>query len=339
MRSRVNVFALLSAAAALQMAFPAALAAAEPRSARSGHEGRDRWIPSLALIGGLSIQNWDAAVSSEICPECIFPDLAAEALRPTVMDSDIDVTPFIGGSFELMTPELPIPTSPRLFIGGEVAAAFGTERAVALEGDPGELRSPLSPEDSLITHYGENSVKGQGSETVAEMDNLIYGAYAGISFPFEFNGRPLRVKPSVAWVRYGVDVRGLVVDAQCRPFPPPPFTPTTTRCNDTTFSTGFQREIRLEDSASKTFNGVGPGIDIEMDTGQFGPIGSSLFMGARFYKILGNRKVELSDSGSFTDELSAPGTDEVAAQWSFEVDEWMYRVGVGMRFQWLGYDD
>jgi hypothetical protein len=29
---------------------------------------------------------------------------------------------------------------------------------------------------------------------------------------------------------------------------------------------------------------------------------------------------------------------EAAARWLYEADDWMYQVGIGMRFQWLGSD-
>ena len=92
---------------------------------------------------------------------------------------------------------------------------------------------------------------------------------------------------------------------------------------------------------------AGPGLDLEMDTGRFGPLGTSLFLGARFYRILGNRKIELSDSQSFPQEFLADGVTpadglgpvETNARFRFEVDPWNYRVGIGLRFYWLGFDD
>jgi hypothetical protein len=330
MRAAVNVFALLSAAAALQAAPPAAAAAEDAaRSQRSAQEGADQWVPSLSVISGLTIQDWEGALASS-CMPCSPPVPGGGPLREPASGSDLDVTPYVGGSLELMTPELPIPASPRLFVGGEISATFGSERALASEGNPGTLASPL-PEGAVSTPFGEDVVLGQGSETVAQLDSPIYGAYAGIAFPFELYGRQLRVKPSFAWIRYRVDVEGLVVDAECQPQP----LFGGTQCN-TELPNGFLREIRLQGSGSATFDGIGPGLDIELDTGRAGPVGTSLFLGARAYHILGDRKIEFGDSQSFDDQL---GTDETRARWSFEADAWMYRVGIGMRFQWLGFAD
>ena len=343
MRAAVNAIAVCSAAAALQAA-PWVASAAEDaaRSERSAQEGADQWVPSLSLITGTTIQNWQGAVQSEICRGCTFPDPTSEVLREPAFGSDTDVTPFLGGSLELMTPELPVTTSPRLFVGGEIAASFGAERKLAQEGAPGELISPFPPEEESLP-FSEDFARGQGSETVAQLGSLIYGAYAGIAFPFEFSGRQLRVKPAFVWMRYDVNVDGLVVDAECLEVGPPlPDGTVRTQCNDPIPPIGTDgdlRKIRLQGSGSGTFNGIGPGLDIELDTGRFGPLGTSLFVGARAYYILGNRTIQFDDSQSFLDEGPGLGMDEARAQWSFEVDPWVYRVGLGLRFQWLGFAD
>lgn len=325
MRALVNIFALLSAGAALLAALPAARAAGEEAGARSSQKGDDRWVPSLAVISGLTVQEWNGSVSSQTCPGCTLPSPNAVPLRNPASGGDRDVSPYVGGNFELMSPALPIPTSPRLFIGGDLFAAFGTERSVAQEGDPGRLRSPLPP-GAGNTPFGEDSVLGQGSATQAELDTTVYGAHAGISFPFELYGRALRVKPLFAWIRYQVDVKGLLADPQCT------VQLNSTQCN-TDLANGFLRSTRLESKGDDRFDGIGPGVDLEMDTGQFGPLGTSLFIGGRLYRLMGNRKVELGALAEFNDAL---GPAESSARWSFEIDKWMYRVGIGMRFQWLG---
>jgi hypothetical protein len=345
MRAAVNAFALFSAAAALQSA-PWAAAAAEDaaRSERSAQEGADQWVPSLSVIGGLTIQDWKGALASEICRGCSFPDPTSELLRESASGGDLDVTPFVGGNFELMTPELPFPASPRLFVGGEIAASFGFERGVAREGDPGTIRTPRPP-GSENRPFDEDVALGQGSETIAELGSPFYGAYAGIAFPLELYGRQLRIKPAFVWIRYDVNVGGVVADAECLDIPPPrpPAVPANL-CNTITDPLGNEvegilRAIQLQGSATGTFNGIGPGLDIELDTGRFGPLGTSLFVGARTYYILGNRTIEFDDSQSFLDEGPGLGMDEARAQWSFEVDPWVYRVGLGLRFQWLGFAD
>ena len=120
---------------------------------------------------------------------------------------DNDVTPFVGGQLELMTPELPLPLSPRIFAGGGVVAAFGSTRHVASEGNVGTIRSPLPPGTPDLVPFPEEQVIGQGSETRAEIvDDWIYEAHAGVSSRSS-SGPPAALKPSAGWIRYEVTRR------------------------------------------------------------------------------------------------------------------------------------
>ena len=100
---------------------------------------------------------------------------------------------------------------------------------------------------------------------------------------------------------------------------------------------GFLRETRLEGSDSQMFNAIGGGLDIEMDTIRYGPVGASLFLGGSFYRTLGDRTIGFSDSETFNDQLGM--NDRAEAEWEIEVDPWMYRAHVGIRFQWLGFPE
>jgi len=99
---------------------------------------------------------------------------------------------------------------------------------------------------------------------------------------------------------------------------------------------GFLRETILTASGSQRFNGIGPGLDVEMDAARFGPVGSSLFLGARAYYIPGDRTISFGTVESYDDQL---GTDLAAAQFEVEVDPWLFRAHVGIRFLWLGSRD
>jgi hypothetical protein len=70
-----------------------------------------------------------------------------------------------------------------------------------------------------------------------------------------------------------------------------------------------------------------------MDTGRFGPIGSSVFLGARAYHVLGDRSISFSTSETFDDEF---GMDTAVGNFEVEVAAWIVRASVGIRFQWLG---
>jgi hypothetical protein len=295
-----------------------------------------RWIASLAITGGAIFQNQDGAAESEI-----FEDGSATPveLQPSVKGDDFVFAPFVGAALEVLSPELPVKTTPRFFISGEILPSFSTERQLASEGEPGCIRGP-EPQapcakdeqpGSRRLPFGEEAANGEATRTVAEIDTLVFGANLGVAFPIEAWSRQIRIKPSVAWINYKVNARGLVVDATCEP--PEVCTDVYTPGNPDPVLNGFLREARLSASDSQRFNGVGPALDVEVDTGRFGPIGSSLFLGARFYRVLGDRNVEFGTSQSFDDPA---GTDTAAARFGIEVNPWLYRAHVGVRFHWLG---
>jgi len=349
----VNLLLIGLAGIGIASAWVALPAAAQESPASAAEErapdGADRWVPSLAVVAGVTFQRQFAtafssdAMGNPIDDRCPQEVLAAPGV-PTaadclVSDNQWAVTPYVGGNLELLTPTLPLPGRPRLFVNGELLPSFGADRQVALEGDPGPFQVPGG------IRYPDSAVRGQGSSTTATMDTWAFAAAIGVALPFEFKGRQLWAKPSFGWIRYKIDVQGVVRDVQCSPFPPPPGN-LTTQCEDLPPNPGAQppfpgfdgnrRDVFLSDSDSQWYNGIGPGFELEMTVGRFGPIGSTLFLDAHAYYILGDRSVILSDSASFDDAL---GVDDYNARWSFEVDPWMLRAGAGVRFQWLGFEN
>jgi len=302
----------------------------------SRQAGEDRWVPSLAITSGVTFQKHKGSADS-----VLFEDMSATPttpLRGFVNGSDTAVSPFVGGSFELMTPALPLPTRPRLFLSAEILPTFASDRDVALEGDPGCVKGPEpdkpcakdEEEGERRKGFGEDSANGQGSKTNAEVDTVVFGASLGVAFPLQIGNRQLRIKPSIGWINYEVDAEGLVVDAACDP---------ENRCTDVTAiiglppTPGFLRETILTASDSQRFNGIGPGLDVEMDTGRFGPLSVSLFLGGRAYAIVDDRTISFGTEEVYDDQL---GTDRAAARFEVEVDRWLYRAHVGIRFHWLG---
>jgi hypothetical protein len=301
--------------------------------------GEDRWVPSLAITSGVTVQKQNGTADSCLFP--LFPgdtspdscntrgDPPDPALRGFTNRDDLAVSPFVGGALELMTPALPIPGRPRLFVSGELLPTFAPDRDLAVEGDPGCVRGS-KPDAGCAKNEGEETFKegdanGVGSRTSAQVDTLVYGASLGVAFPARIGKRQLRIKPSVGWINYKLEAEALVVDAACSP---------EDQC---TIVGDHLRETTLTANDSQRFNGIGPGLDIEMDTGRFGPIGSSLFLGARAYRILGDRTISFGTTETFTDRVSGPGeTDVAVGAFEVEVDPWMFRGHVGIRFHWLG---
>jgi len=335
MRKRANVFLTVVAIFALFALVPtASFALGDDPAEDAGQEGENRWVPSLAITSGAIMQDQQGSVDSEM----LVDQPPFSPLRGFVDGDDFAVSPFVGVALELMTPAIPIPTRPRFFASGEILPTFASDRELAIEGDPDCIRSleagatcvvDRDPDEIRDLTFAQSEANGAGSKTTATVDTLVYGANLGLAFPMRIGKRQIRIKPSVGWINYGVDAEGLVVAAACAPpnrctdLPPQFFIPRP----------GYVREMRLEASDSRRFNGVGPGLDIEMDTGRFGPLGASLFMGARAYRILGNRKMEFGAVQSY-DDLA--GNDVAAASFRVEIDQWLFRAHVGLRIQWLG---
>jgi hypothetical protein len=340
----------MGAAVALGAFFPIASLAADGGELEEPTQqaGEDRWVPSLAITSGVTVQKQEGSANS-----IIFEDMSSSPvfLRGFVDGNDIAVSPFVGGALELMTPALPIPTRPRLFVSGEILPTFASDRDLAIEGDPGCIRGPEpgapcardepTDEDGLPLRrleFGEDGANGEGSRTSAQIDTLVFGASLGVAFPLKVGKRQLRIKPSIGWIHYKVEAEALVVDAACDPVdrctdirtrnssPPPDFLVTP----------GFLRETILTGSGSQRFNGIGPGLDVEMDAVRYGPLGVSLFMGGRAYAIVDDRTISFGTEEIYDDQL---GMDRATAQFEVEVDPWIYRAHVGIRFHWLGSEE
>ena len=144
MRKGANLFGIIGAVVALQALFPIAPLAAGGGDPEEPVEqaGEDRWVPSLAITSGITLQEQKGTADSVLIEEVSSPDPLLVPLQGFVNDKDDAVSPFVGGALEVMTPALPIPTRPRLFLSGEILPTFASERNLAGEGDPDCVRGP-----------------------------------------------------------------------------------------------------------------------------------------------------------------------------------------------------
>jgi len=226
---------------------------------------------------------------------------------------------------------------------------FAPERHLTDEGQASRISGPevnsvlAKQEDSTHftipktqprgTPFAETDAKGQGMRSNTQVDQLSWGAKVGASYSFEYRGRQMRVKPSLAWYHFKVAAKGYMVHPDCNP---------EGQCtniyqpNGTLTSEGFLRESIIKASDSGVFDGVGASVDLEMDAARFGPVGTSLFIGLGGYYIPGDRDIRFRASRSFDDEL---GSDSHTAEWQTRVAPWIYRGSIGVRFQWLGESD
>jgi len=314
-----------------------AAALARPAGADPTDETQ-RWVPSFGLTSGVFAQKADASATSTgltynfILRQNSFgqevdtvTQITDANLRPPVDGDDILVTPFVGGTFELDTPGVQAwPGRPRLFVRGDIAGAFGTERKVAREKTPSGLPDPLPDQP----YFAEEAVPGIGSETTAEVQPLTYSAGAGVAFTIDIGSRRLRIKPSIEYIHEQIDFTGAVIRAVNTD------TGIVAQQSITAKPSVFFG-VTLQKDEKQDFQGLGPGLEIEMDTARIGPFMLSLFTNGRGMKVLGDRKVEWSDSTTVTDPAMIPNTTTFDANWEFEKKPWIFGGGVGIRFRWV----
>jgi len=272
-------------------------------------------------------------------------------------DDDLFLTPFVGGSAEVMTPALQgVPGRPRLFAHGDLLGAFAFQRNVAKQGvpgaveypapgrvDPSDPNSPIAPPDlppgstliKVAAGTAEGTLPGIGATTSGEVTSLVASAGLGVAFTLDALERRIRIRPSIEYMREDIEVIGRLVRA---------YQVDTGLLKDAVpgaplINSVYLDTIDLRAEKTRAFHGIGPGLEVEMDAARAGPVMLSLFASGQAYKMLGDLDVELSDS----QEVVADGTyvltnQTVEADWDFHIHSWAYRGGVGLRFRWLPED-
>lgn len=267
-------------------------------------EDDSRWLPSLTFHSGLTGFNAQAGVES------------AERGR---QDGDGRVVvPFVAPGIELASPVIPgLPARPRLFVHGGPELDFDLERAIAKEGDPGQVTifaiDPDGPEGEAPPIFpGENNVTGVGSETRVEAKTLAWSAGIGVSLRFPVFGRELRVKPSFEYRYDEFDVGTAMSSAR------------------STAGNGFCpcSTVAISATDTKGFHAIGPGLELELEGQRAGPVLVTVFLSAQGYYVLGDRFVSLEANGNFD-------TGEPASVVStLRRSPWSMRGGVGFRVRW-----
>lgn len=354
MLTRVNRVARLQAAVAASCSAAFVFAITSSAFADGDRPDRSRrWVPSIALTGGGGFQDVEAAQMS-MCEtggvgdplsgiqDCIGPSGGATPgpapLRRPESGSDHSVFPFVGATLQLSSPSIEfLPGRPSVFVSGELNLVFPPVRNVVNEANAGTITIPPDVTSGLMG-LPATGLQGVGSRTSSEIRTVRWGAGAGLAFPFEFLGRQLRVKPSANWTHFEVDVEGLLV-AGLKDDPMPGFGPP--------FSPNL-RDVTLEGRSTIVVDGIGPGLELEMDVGDIGPFGASVFINANGYRVLGDRDTRIAVTctppdpactGSYLTVEGLPDgipVDTYTAEWSYEVDPWLYDAEVGLRFSFIG---
>jgi hypothetical protein len=250
-----------------------------------------QWVPSLALTSGMLVGGARGEVASTV--------------RPSATGTEgLIISPWLGGSLEIMTPSWePLGERTRFFVHGGLAGNFGFERDLAKEGNPDTFVAPTIPA------FGDEAlVQGQGSVTRAEPTDFQASAGIGLSVTIDTEWRRIRIKPSLEYLVEEIEISGLVHRATSDDPAIPSF-----------------NFFAISGADEKFFHSIGPGLEVEADVARTGPLLLALTTSGGAYHILGDRDVEFS---------STDATGAESAAWRYRREAWTYRFQVGLRLRW-----
>ncbi|MFK7898126.1 MAG: hypothetical protein AB8G23_20005 [Myxococcota bacterium] len=274
----------------------------------------DRWLPGFSLEGGIRALSTESSVDS--------------AQRGRFKNDARPVFAYIGGAIHLATPVLYQPLAQRegresfapeirLFGRFGAATSFDGRFRTVTEGSPGGLIIPLLDNDGDGMADAEPPVAaiiGQGSSTGSTSEPLILSASFGADLAFDVRGRRLHIKPSLEWIRQEDEVVGVLGFAEAIDGDP-------IQCP---CRTAF---VRVSDR--EAFNGIGPGLEVELEASRLQDFLMTFYVGAKaFYSL--ETEIVLNGSAPFSD---ASGIAEIRS--TYERDRWDYQVSTGFRLHWL----
>lgn len=312
----------------------------------------DRWVPGIALYFDIVGQRIEGTTTTGMisgpplpagCDDADGPDgdlcpdnfgLDAEKQRKLLLEaqgSDTPVSPLVGGSLELMTPRLIDGLfDPRLFIHGDVSAAFAHERTASGFGKPNALVVPpvliRNEQNNNIPNLTEVIIQGQGHQVKFQTQRWVLSGGAGLAFGFQLFERTIRVRPSFEYIREEIEMKGALHRSVKLADPAAP----------SEFSAKF-RNIVLTAEKDATLHGIGPGLEFEADASRIGSIQMSIFGRAVGYRFLGDLDHTLTAGSAYCDPSDFANTECV--RWRVELDPWIWRAGMGLRFRWIPEDE
>lgn len=287
----------------------------------------DQWIFSTGLEVGIMGYNPKASMrGSLIDPSApIATNLTPQDDGPeTIIRSNSDrtevISGLVGANFEIMAPRMTeSPFIPRFFLDLNVSAVLTSEVPVVRRGRP-EPNNFSIPELSFnFGLVGSELVVGTGEEVTAQEQGpaVFVGLGGAWTFDFEGGGR-LRVKPSLVYTRTRVEVFGIAARA-------------IRLVNTTTESLSDYRFIVLREDFSEVYHGLGPAIELELDTdNQIGPFEISLFLKGHANHIFGDLDTDLLQAN--------PEFPSEFVRWRYEQERWTFRASTGIRFRLVGND-
>lgn len=274
--------------------------------AEAGEQDRDRWRPGASLMAGARVIPVDEASISSL-----RGDFDGEGNR---------VYGLLGFALELRSPAVADSLyAPRIFARGGVAALFDQEDRVVNDGAPGPLVVPFIDNDNDGVRdfdAGLATVSGQGSGSGAKTVSPSFSAGLGLDFEFEAGDRVVHIRPSVEWIWERERVKAVVGLAESTGANPAACSP---ECR-----TAFGSADQVED-----FHLVGPGFEVEVESGRVGPFMSSVFVQTQAFYVT-DRKASVQGFATWDD-----GSGSEAFAGRYERGRWDYRFGFGFRMDWL----
>jgi len=269
-----------------------------PREGRTPEERR--WVPGVSFFSmGLPEDRSALAMSGSLGRE---------------KGESVGFPWSVGGSLELATPVLAdVPGRPRLYVHGDVGYAFDVDDPVLSSGDPGE---PPRVTGNPQTVQGIENV---GQSIRVEAVPLVLSGGVGAVMQFDVWDRTYRLRPSLEWIFRRDEIESIlgagenvVGGSQCGP------------C----------QTLFLRSQTEKGFHSLGPGIELEVDAARAGDFLVAFFASGRVFRILGDRKAELTTTGTFERTDGQPSTTADSFRIRYEREPWHYRFGVGVRLMW-----
>jgi len=266
---------------------------------------RERWIPGLSIYTvGLAEER------------------GATATNDLTGFQDGETTGFswsIGAEGELASPVLfNDEWNTRLVVHGGGGYVLDADDPITTTGDPGSFPavSPFQPD--------ADSIENQGTAVRAQAKPWVLTGGVGAQVEVPIFGRTVYFKPSLEWMYRKDTIQGILGAGELE-------TP------DVNGNCGPCRLLFINAEREKGYHSMGFGLDASVDGGRSGPLRVRAYASARFYYILGDRKSDLVETGTWFVESGgassrSPNTTTLTAR--YEREPIHYRIGVGLRFEW-----
>lgn len=316
------VIPLIALAASGVLGLVPAMAVAQGGASAAERDLADsRWIPSLTIQTGINVNKREGEVSS--------------IERGSLDGKTTQMFGAFGSSLQVETPRLSfIPSQPRFFARADIIYSADDKESLASEGVPDNPVAKLGDGYNLEAGVVEQVV-GRGSALRPQAEPLILAGGLGLSFQTEVLGRKLRIKPSVEWMFQRDEISLEFSDVEGNGNDP-------NRCQPEC------RAVSINAQDTKGYHSVGPGMELDYDTGRAGDFRVSIFSRFSAMAIVGDRESRLVAAGSwFTRTVEringenvitsidpATGRADTIVSSRYKRDMWSYVAVAGFRIYW-----